>query len=258
MRKYYLFFILAIISISISCKPKKDTDLEKTSNVDLVLKAKYGNAPLILNKSYKYNDSLSIRFNKFNFYISDMALLVSTCIGSQVALSEVEIVDFNKTNVDSLSALAGYTLELKKIPVGEYVGIRFGIGVPSDLNRDNPDKYSLSHPLGQPDEYNNEWKSYIFSKIEGGVDTNNDGIYDLDIAYQTGSNENYKEVCLFGDVLLQPDALGEIVLDIDLKKLFITDEKTFDIINMPTTYTEQGAEAAKIIMKNFKDAFTLN
>ena len=257
MRKYYLFFVAAFSLLAISCKQKTNTNLEKTTNIDLIFKASYGNTPLILNKKYNYTENLFLQFSKFNFYISNMALLTSTCTGAQVELTEVEVVDFNASNIDSLSALNGFTLELKNIPVGDYAGIRFGIGVPPDLNRDTPDKYSASHPLGQSSEYNTAWKSYIFSKIEGGMDTNQDGAYDLDIAYHTGSNENYKEVCLFGDISLINDELGEVNLNVDLKKLFITDEKTFDIVNTPNTESEEGLQTANTIMNNFKDAFSL-
>ena len=257
MRKFYLFAIISLVFSIISCKKNNEQNLEKLTNIDLVFKSSFGETPLILNKSYAYDQDIELFFSKFNFYISDIALITTTCTGSQVELSEVAIVDFNSSNADSLSALAGFTLEAKNIPVGDYAGVRLGIGVSPELNRENPSKYSTSHPLGQASEYWEGWKSYIFSKVEGRADTDQDGSYDLGFAYHMGSDDAYREICLFEDISLEEGEVSDLNLMIDLKKLFITDAAVFDIMENPGTHTEEGLQISTTLMDNFEGAFSV-
>jgi hypothetical protein len=154
-----LLFVLALSSC------KDNTNNGKTSPVQIMVKAKYDGNPLVMNQRYTF-DGREVSFSKLQFFISDLAITQGN--------SETEIEDIALINLSATDATSGFLLPAQDLPVGTYDGIRFSIGVPSDLNTTKPIEYSSNHPLGQPGEYWDAWSSYIFSKIEGKFDTDGD------------------------------------------------------------------------------------
>jgi len=256
MRKYYALILVSLIFFAASCE-KNNKPLELVGDFDLSFKAKFGDEALIMNKEYIYNGVLPIVFSKFNFYISDLSLLKNDCVSGQEELSEVELVDFSEININAESAEKGFTLKFKNVPKGDYVGVRMGIGVAPELNREDPSVFSASHPLGNPSQYWEGWKSYIFSKVEGRADTDDDGSLDLGFAYHMGGNTAFREVCLLKDMSLVEDELTMAYLALDLEKLFINNTDVFDIENTPGTHTEEGLNTSVLLMDNFEEAFSI-
>ncbi|MEL6925385.1 MAG: MbnP family protein, partial [Bacteroidota bacterium] len=227
------------------------------TDVDLSFRANFGDEPLIMNQEYDYDDDLKLFFSKFNFYISDLALLTEDCISGQIELTDIELIDFTDINTSDQAARDGFRLKFTNIPTGEYAGIRLSIGVSPELNREEPAVFSTSHPLGNPSQYWEGWKSYIFSKVEGRADTDQDGSFDLGYAYHMGGNAAFREICLLKNISLQEDQRTELDLNIDLRQLFITDDTTFDIETTPGTHTEEGLNTSVLLMDNFEEAFDI-
>jgi cytochrome c peroxidase len=70
---------------------------------------------------------------------------------------------------DSMNEGARTSFAIGDVPEGEYVGVRFTIGLPKELNHANPAQFGPSHPLN-PNVNNLHWNwqgGYIFFAIEG-------------------------------------------------------------------------------------------
>ena len=139
-----------------------------------------------------------------------------------------------------------------------YNTLALGIGVPADLNRTKPNEYSTSHPLGLDNsgEYWEAWDSYIFVKIEGQYDSDNNGFDadDVAFAYHVGQDEFYKKLSAQFDSAINIKA-GEstnIELRLDVEKLFITDNG--ELLELEAHDPSNQSDAMRLIMDNFKTA----
>ena len=65
-------FLAAIMSIS-SCT--SDPDPEVTTSLNLNFSGTYAGELLLMFKEYEYADGNKIQFNKFNFFVSEIALV---------------------------------------------------------------------------------------------------------------------------------------------------------------------------------------
>lgn len=252
MKKIYLFIAVALLWAAPACQ-KEGAEDEITTNIQLNFRANFGDQPLVFNENYRYTEQIDIFFSRLNFYIANITLVGET----PIELSEVEWVDFAQAGLNTGSAESGVTMVFKNIPVGDYQGISFGLGVPADLNRDTPDLYAATHPLGQISEYWSGWKSYIFTKAEGRADTDKDGNFDLGFAYHTGSDEAFRIVDLVQNFTLLKEDTGNLKLTVDLEKLLVDGGQPFDIATTPGTHNEDGLETAKLLMDNFSQAFKI-
>ncbi len=248
-----MFRILSIAALSVvlmasSCRTDKPEG--PTANLDLQFVAKYGNAPLVMYEKYDYNDSMKVFYERFNFFISNVALV------AEGAQSETELIDIDFLSFDEIqdvaAAEAGRTLNVTRVPVGRYQALRIGVGVPADLNIDAD--YSPTHPLGEHKEshYWSGWSSYIFAKIEGKGDTNGDGQYD-DVAFShhLGTNELYQTVELPIALELVEGQDGQVKISIDVRQLYVRDNGMLDLVANPGTHTDTQLEVARAIMERF-------
>ena len=108
--------------------------------------------------------------------------------GSTVLIEDVDLVNFNNGAVFS-----------QTLPNGDYTGIRFGIGVPADLNTgQDPAQYPSSHPLSVEASESMFWtwnSGYIFSKFEGKLALDNDPNNMIDpYAFHIGTDNFYLDI----------------------------------------------------------------
>ena len=100
--------------------------------------------------------------------------------------------------------------------------MEFGIGVPSNLNNTTPLDYPISHPLGTDTQYYEDWDSYIFAKIEGIYDIDENGFDGEDIlfAFHAGMDRVYQEIALNHPITLREGEVMDINFELDVKQLF--------------------------------------
>ena len=173
-----LYLFIGVLALS-SCT--------KSGDFELNIKAQFKGSPLVLTDAFQLGD-LPVKFENLAFYMADMALVNKD--GEETSLSEIEFIILN--SFDAAGAENGVTLRFVDLPSENYSKLKFGIGVPDDLNAKTPDDYGVGDALGQPDFYWDAWGSYIFSKTEGSADTNGDGTFDLKFFYHTGSDALYR------------------------------------------------------------------
>lgn len=250
MRKPYILVTLLSFFILGACTKEPSVTVD-TSSLKLSITAHFDDEAIVMDeKSYMYNGN-PIRFSKVNFYLSNLTL-------SGKELIDITFVDLTKTHTSEQAAEEGTVLNFSKIPVGEYNALALGIGVPADLNRTKPNEYSTSHPLGSDNSgaYWEAWNSYIFVKIEGQYDSDNNGFDadDVAFAYHVGQDELYKKLSAEFDSTINVKA-GEptnIGLRLDIKKLFTTSDGS--LLQLEAHDPSNQMDVMRLIMDNFTTA----
>lgn len=208
----------------------------------------YGNQALEIQKTYQLPSGLPIRFSKSDFFLSDLYLIKED--NSKLVIQEIAFVDL------TAKALPGAQpkddLVIKDIPGGKYKRLGFGIGVKPELNKKVPADFRSDHPLSMSSHYWTPWKSYIFSKLEGFVDTLGKGNFDLSFLYHTGMDGLYAE--LYVDVPLQINADGnnKLVFTLDHQALLApSGGPELDIKKTPVNHDPNNLAPIQAIMNNF-------
>ena len=132
------------------------------------------------------------------------------------------------------------TYNLGSVEEGHYHNFNYGIGIDSATNHTDPNSYDLSSPL-YPQSPNMHWtwnSGYIFYKIEGTVDTDNDGTFETIFRFHIGTDDLRRDgTFMFHDAIVA-GATTTIDMKVDLAK-FLTgidlsiDNSTHTMDNMP-------------------------
>lgn len=266
--KKLLYFLPFVCLLTINaCTP--DPDPEITTTMELNFTGAYGDELLLMFQEYEYPSGEKIKFNKFNFFVSDIALVSSGPDEAKTELVEIDKIDlsFDENNMED--AQNGITLVIKDLPVGTYSGINIGFGVAADLNRTRPSEYGAGHPLTT--NYWDGWDSYIFSVIEGGYDMDGDGEITLGgtegegFTYHSGTDQVFNNGFVSREIELKVDEVSRLDLKVDVQALFKNSNETYDtnsdgyldIDLFSGTHSDAQLEIAKQIMSNFTNAISL-
>lgn len=254
MKNIFFFLILLGLFTSTSCKDDGGGNLGMLGDVTLKFKAFYGDEPLIMNQAYTYVDGTPIKFSKFQFFISNISLGQET--GGITDAVEVDLIDFTDST-DPTMAAEGFSMIGSDIPVGNYSTINFGVGVAADLNRTKPADYGNTHPLSETTDYWSGWESYIFTKIEGRLDLDGDGVFDdQSIVYHLGGDDAFRDAVYAKAFTVEEDATTTVNLDIDLSKILVRSETDyFDITN--TNAIHEDEVLVGYLMDNYSTAISI-
>jgi hypothetical protein len=141
------------------------TPTPTSGTVEVNFRAEWDDQPFAIGTTYADPDNRPMLVETFKAYISDVYAVKAD--GTPVLIEDIDLVNFNN------GATFTHTL-----PNGEYSSIRFGIGVPADLNTgQDPAQDPSSHPLSVEASESMFWtwnSGYIFSKFEGKVALDND------------------------------------------------------------------------------------
>ena len=261
MKKWTPLLLLFVFSFS-ACDDDEQVEA-LTSDILMSFKATYDNEPLEMLKSYTYS-GVPIQFLKFDFYIGD-AVLAQNDNGSVIEseLSEVEFVDLSFSTQQE--AEQGVTLTTRAVEAGAYDGINLGIGVPPDLNSRSWEEFSGEHPLRSDTHYWEAWNSFIFAKIEGKLDMDNDGTFESSFTYHTGTDQLYQNLIFNTNFNLEAEEEKTMSFTVDVQKLFRVNDTDYDAdndgyVDLQThqgVHTDQQLVLAGYVMQNFADALTL-
>ena len=221
MKNILFLLTISLLFLAASCG-KEQTKPIDTAELNLFFKATYAGEPLVLNQqTYRYATG-PVRFSKINFYVAD---LVAVNNDGETELSEIQFIDLTKSHNTAIDASKGTVMNFSKVPVGAYNQLKFVVGVPADLNKTNPSDYSTTHPLGADNsgEYWEAWNSYIFMKIEGQWDFNDNGFDgdDISFAYHVGGRDAlYEPIELDNSLNLRAGESTNLTFELDVKTLF--------------------------------------
>jgi len=152
------------------------------------------------------------------------------------------------------SAEEGYSIHIDHIPAKSYNGIRFGIGVPPDLNAKKPEDFPSANPFSNSGYYWQAWNSYIFMKTEGHLDTLGTGAFDLGFAYHTGKNDLFRTVSSTNiPITIEEGKNEEIDVRLDYKDLLAG----IDIKSKPLNSNPNDTVQIRQIVANLANALSL-
>lgn len=226
-----------------SCKrPQLTLNLNSTISVDDTT-----NTPFVLGEIYQIN-GLDVRIDLLTFYVTGVTLnkdsmdsyvLSNPGLLQLIAATDTTIAT-NSTSLDMGELEAGY----------EVSNTSFNVGVSPDLNNADPSLLPASNPLSgdHPDIQHWSWTAgYIFLKVEGFVDVNQDGTFEMsnDTEYMSlhcGFNENLASI----PALNTPDDIDEtthrVDINFDINQLFDGYDLASQLFSRPSAnpaYAEQ-------------------
>lgn len=235
--------LLAILAV-VGCKDD-DQPSSPSTTVNLNFRASYNGDPLVMYEALDYPDGKQLRFQNFNFFISNVTLLGEGETADH-QLAEVEFIDF-ETNVDLAKAQAAQTRSYEKVPTGTYKGIRIDFGVPASLNNSGAGQLSNDNPLRQnySSHYWSDWNSFIFLKSEGIYDLNGDGVFnqsDRGFEHHPGKDEVLTTVTKLKAFTLEENEPFDLDLVADLFKIYVKNGEALDLADPANKDTQEAAD----------------
>jgi hypothetical protein len=246
--------ILIFLAISVlTCE--KEPPLTQNVSVTLTVKGSFDGLPLqMYNRDYLYVDGVKIKFQLFNFYLSDLYLINETATDKKkVLLSEVALISFKEIQ-SAQDAEKGFRIVFKNIPVGTYSGLIAGVGVAPRLNATGPASYPPPHPLD--DNYWSWAAGYVFSKIEGNADIDNSGKFATKLTFHAGGDPYYKVVSWTKPISISKES-SEITLTLDVKDLIWRDQNNFIDFKKITTDHSVNKELVSFLLTNLQQGLKI-
>lgn len=220
--------------------------------VDVTFKLQYDDRPLVLFTPYDYPGGYTINFTRYSTYLSDIQLDEASTVPTQVVWAPI-----SDNNVDEASAAAGYTVRLTA-PPGDYRDISFALGISPELNAMEPADFPSGHPLAAPGEYWLSWRSYVFTKIEGNVDTDGDGSVDQSFALHLGGDNAYSRIGSDMDLRLATGASEALTISIDLMDwLTSVPDGPYDLIGDGSIHSLSHQPLIDQLLANYQDQFII-
>ncbi len=257
MKKLQILLFLAFVSI-LACKD--DDSANPVSTVNLNFKALFGGEPLVFTlSSYTYPDGRAIKFQTLNFYISNVALLKE---GGEEEIVDIEFLNFSE-NVTLPEAQTPLTVKNDRIPLGNYKGVRIGIGIPASMNKASANQLPAGHPLRRT--YNthfwSDWGSFIFMKMEGVYDKDGNGFdgNDPGFGHHLGTDAVYRTFTFDRPIEVKAGTPLDLNFSLDVRNLYVDGTTWLDLSNPANLYTHNPNDlsVAFYLIDNFQRAFVL-
>lgn len=192
MGKGYILLLILPFLFSVSCKKDNNGDGNNDNKKgELVIKYVFqtgNNDPFELYKDYLDNGT-KYQFSKFRFYASNFYI-------DDHLIDTVYLVEKDTSQNNT------FEISLGDIDVGSYSAIKFSLGVDPKLNTQSgslakpASSYPIDHPLSATQNMYWAWApGYVFLKMEGNVDLNNDGMYNAEtFAIHAGLDTLYQQL----------------------------------------------------------------
>lgn len=245
-----LVFTLVVTFIS-SCKKDKDetTEVQPESTEQALkfhLHTQVGNQLANYTSTYAQASGRKFVLSDFRYYISNIVLIKDD--GSELPLTGKVIL--------AKPSIQDYDLGM--VPVGNYKGFKFLVGLDSLTNHKDPTTYAANNPLAiQTPTMHWSWSSgYLFLKVEGNCDTTMaaNGTANYPIFFHIGM-DGYKRNMNFSSssfsVVSGQDK--EIALVFDLLKVL----QNVDLRTENSTHTMDNMMLASKIANNFSSAMSV-
>jgi len=234
-------FVLALLAC-FSCNDKEDR-----GDLSLNVKLQYNGEPVVMFDNYIYPDGQDFFFSRFSFYMSDIDL-------GNGALDGIYFLNTTSAHNTLEDAVQGFDYFIRDLPEGDYSQFSFKVGIPADINATSPSDYSSDSDLSLTAEHWPSWESYIFSKTEGKLDSNGDGMYDTGFAFHIGSDPALRTVNLNKDFTITNGEISQMEIIIEMDKIFEGPSGLYDILAMPNPDQLSEIDAINEIADNVATA----
>lgn len=249
MRKWMLFLMVAFVLPFSACEDDEGGMVEEAADLNVTFRLLYDDAPLVMFDDYALNDSVRVLFSRFSMYLTDFALTRSD--GSMAELEDIGFYNLTDSHMDAAGAAEGYTLNFTDLETGDYSGLSFGLGLPPALNGQAPDDFEMGHPLNAPEEYWIGWESYVFVKIEGKIDADdNPDEFEGNMALHLGGDEIFRDMLMSKPFSLE-GGMNEMVVEIDIYDMFHpADGEAYDLLDRPMIHSTAHLPQANELIDN--------
>ncbi len=150
----------------------------------------WGDQPFATFTEYRAPGNLRFQAEMLRFYLSDLRLVSDS---GETALSDVVLIDLAKNDA---------VLEFD-VPDGQWRGLRAGLGLPAEINHNNPGLYAENHPMSVNTGMHWSWANgYKFVLFDGRFDPDpaSTGPLFSVFSVHTGMDTCFTEVDLFADL----------------------------------------------------------
>ncbi|MGZ5244347.1 MAG: MbnP family protein [Bacteroidia bacterium] len=258
MHKIILSALLVASLFLVSCTDEKDPAPSTKANVKFKVNVTAGASPFILNKNYTTADGLEYSMDVARFYLSDITLIKED--GGKVNMKELVFVDLDNPisePYDRSSIGTEFTFEVE---AGNYKALELGVGVPKRMNVVSND-YENDHPLSIYRGTDWSWAGYRFLMLEGQARNGSSGDK-TGFDYHIASDTFYQQVKLDKKIDISPSVTHDIVLNIDMNKVFrpVDDVQKTDPVKEPITHSDETEEKINLawkVIRNFSKAISL-
>ena len=174
MRTFITYtFILSVMCLLVSCNKDQGAEPTNRSAISLHFSNTFQQTPIVLGDAGSSEATMHISamgqvhyFSELKYVISNIRLVQAD--GQELAYHTADLdqgaILINQANPESLDFL------LRDIPVGEYQQIKFGLGVPAELNVLDEVKFPEFYAEVEANNTEMMWEwgtGYRFVKIEG-------------------------------------------------------------------------------------------
>jgi len=249
MRQVLLFFVLFTCILPwTSCR--KESPVGPSATVKVSIKTVFGDEPFIAGKEYDYPSEGSIRFNGLSMFLSDISLVAANGT-DEIALDDVAFLDVASIQHDESTSEKGWIQTYYKVPLGDYTGIKFGLGVAHEENNQSPKNFSSGNPLGVDNRYSSQYLSYVFEDIAGqyyqGDDTTSFSIKIVE-------DKMFKQVSISKGFSIN-DSGNDLEIIFDLKKVFQRNDSIMSLKEYPLI-TSPALPQMDWLGQNFQHSFS--
>ena len=243
MKRSKLFFTaLLFLGILSSCEKDDDGgDQNETSTYDvaIVFEPRMNGATADLTAEYTDAYGRTLTFETIKYYLSNISFVNAK---GETEVLDVELIDHladDLTGKFDNVAIA----ESKK---GTFSQIKFGLGLPPEVNAIDPSVYENSHPLSALNGMYWGWATmYIFSKTEGRIDSDNDGVVDQSWFVHTGMDDLYRSGVTVDRDFTVTGKNDTVTVYLDLEKYFLLNGDTADLVVDGQSHTTDNFDLAE-------------
>lgn len=219
--KRYLALFAGILLFAYSCKKSKETeptDDGVTEELLFHVHHMVSDKPLNFSSVFKTISGQKYTVSMLRYYLSNIRLVKTD--GAEVPVTGKYLL--------VTPGIADYSIG--QVPVGDYKGLKFSVGIDSLANHSDPTAYPAGHPLAvQTPAMHWSWNAgYIFTMIEGSCDTTLNGTDTLKFGqfshgmfFHIGMDKLYRTVELNSSFSITTTGSNTLVLQTDLNKFFV-------------------------------------
>jgi hypothetical protein len=249
MKKLFSIAAMALACTTLlftSCKKDKSEEPTPSTeqNLTMHLHSKVGTKNANFDSTFTNTAGQRFTIEDYRMYISNIVLIKSD--GSEMPITGKVFL----TNPDSDE------YDLGMVPVGNYKGFKFILGLDSATNHSDPSIYPTSSPLSvQTPSIHWSWNSgYIFWKVEGKVDTTvaQTGPIDVDYLYHIGMDGFKRTIDFTTEAFSVVSGQDQYIhLNFDLNAALSNVDMTTELM----THTMDDMMLATKIANNWQAAF---
>ncbi len=241
MYKSVSFLVIALLVFS-SCKKFAE---KRAATVTINFQTEINQTPFKPIDKFTDSENREISLELIKFYLADLVFINEK--GKEIEAEEIALIELDINGTASFET---------KVKAGDYTAIKFGIGVPKDLNESDPDSFSDNdHPLNVLN--NTYWgmnSMYRFVMIDGRYFEG--GVYQNVFSYHSGHNDSYRTVQLDKAMSFDKKTTYNETIFIDISKILEGPGGNMDIVDHPNYHGNLNEfYLSEQLSDNFSKAF---